>query len=229
MELITPGSIEGPTEICAFTPTTFTFIPGECGLVEGDCNRADGQSGERVYADPCDLPFSFCFGDSFETDTIVDWDIPNGFTIIGDSTNFDITIEPSLDWILDQYNGMVPASDTDTIVVTLYADYSIIPVNDTLSSDSTQVYCYCPITGTFCGSCDVSASLDVTIIVIFDSQTITECNPDCIDVCNGQQLCLGGSIFCADSCVLTTWTLQEPLQVEFYQEEVCPGVISSNL
>ncbi len=223
LEQIIPGSIQGPTEICAFAPSTFTFDPGVCALVEGDCNRAADPNSARVFAEPCDLPFNLCFND-IQTDTIVDWDIPAGIDIIGDSTDFEITIEPSLDWVLDLYNGMIPASDTDTVVITLYADYSIVPINDTATSDSTEVYCHCPATSLFCGSCSTGASLDVTVIIIFNSQTISQCDPDCIQICSGQLLCPGGSAYCTAPCVLTTWNLiEEPPQIDFYQETVCPG------
>jgi len=224
LEQIVEGSISGPTTICAFEESTFIFNPGICGLVEGDCNRSAEESEARIFADPCDLPFALCFGESIQTDTIVDWDIPDGIDIIGDSTDFEITIEPSLDWILDQYNGMIPASDTDTIVITLYADYSIVPINDTINSDSTEVFCFCPASGIICGSCDTGASLEVEVIVIFDNASISECDPDCQTICDGQVLCPGESVYCTDPCVLTTWTLiEEPPQTDNYLEEVCPG------
>ena len=203
LEQLTDGSIDGPTPVCAFTQNTYTFNPGTCTIVEGDCNRAAENGGGRADP-PCD---NGCFPTgNIELDTLVDWTLPNGSIVHGDSTDFDITLEFGLDFLLDQYNGMIPSSDTDTIVVTLMADYSIVPVNDTISQDSLgTVYCHCPL-GIICGSCETSASFDVQVIIIFDQDNRTTCVDECEDAC-GQELCPGESVYCTAPCVLTTVSL----------------------
>ncbi|MEO1411409.1 MAG: hypothetical protein AAFW73_16085, partial [Bacteroidota bacterium] len=122
---IRPAQIDGPDFVCQGEVATYTYVPPICEIAPGDCDTLLG-FGQPAPLNPyCPLPDGACLPpELIIVDTFLVWHLPDGSTVIGDSTDYsiDVTFDPPSSCIDSVYSDSLIAVDTSCMGLPMIPD-----------------------------------------------------------------------------------------------------------